>query len=719
TSLSFLQQCPPIKPNFLQFHFCNSRQLTTITVNIKPYFFNSSNFPPKFSSSCTKFNSPISILHDSSDLDSIFPQFPNPNFLTLLKSFLPGGTWWNLRDSQPLVAPPSNSPLSKLIVFYALRRIWGLISRDKLVVFSAFASLTIAAIAEISIPNLLAVCIFSAQNGENSVFYRSSQLLVMLCITSGVCSGIRGYCFGVANMILVTRLRETLYSVILHQDVSFFDTEAVGTLSSRLGSDCQRLSRVIGNDLHLIFRNILQGGGALLNLVMLSQPLALSALAICFILSAIFLVYGPYQKKAAKVTQDLEACANEVRIKLLSNYESFICSLLRLYQHWLNKLIFVNTRESAAYGLWNLSFATLYRSTQIIAVIFGGLSVIAGQLSSEQLTKYILYCEWLIYATWRLADSCSSLLQSVGASEKLFQLMDLRPSCQFSCKGFEVQQLRGDIEFVKVSFRYPTRTQALVVDSVSMHLRANEVIAIVGPSGSGKSTLAKLLLRLYEPADGEILVDGYHLKDVDVKWLRRKIGYVGQEPRLFHMDVKSNITYGCHGDIIWEDVEWAAKLAHAHDFILSLPKGYDTLIDDDVLSGGQKQRIAIARAILRNPAILVLDEPTSALDTESEQYITEVLNSLRLQFRKTIIIITHRLSTVTTADRIYVMDGGKIVEMVKPPSLARPKLTQGPVFCYAKCHARPNSHRTWTAAVSGSCSAALVWWLAVEDIQLI
>ncbi|XP_074309311.1 ABC transporter B family member 26, chloroplastic-like isoform X2 [Silene latifolia] len=627
TLLSFLQ-FPPIKPNFLHFHSPNSRQLNhNSTITIKPYFFNSSNLPPKFPNSSIKSNSPISIPHNSPNLHSNFPQFPNPNFFTFLRSILPGGTWWNLRHSQPLTPPspipPSSTPIT---VFYALRRIWGFIAHDKLVVFSAFASLTIAAIAEISIPSLLAVCIFSAQNGENLVFYRSSQLLVMLCLTSGVCSGIRGYCFGIANMILVKRLRESLYSVILYQDVSFFDTEAVGTLSSRLGSDCQRLSRVIGNDLHLIFRNILQGGGALLNLLMLSQPLALSALGICFILSAIFLVYGPYQKKVAKVTQELEACANEASRETYSLLNTVrVCGTetdeFRRYQHWLNKLMFVNIRESAAYGLWNLSFSTLYRSTQIIAVIFGGLSVVAGQLSSEQLTKYILYCEWLIYATWRLADSCSSLLQSVGASEKLFQLMDLRPSGQFSCKGFEVQQLRGDIEFVRVSFRYPTRTQALVVDSVSMHLRANEVIAIVGPSGSGKSTLAKLLLRLYEPADGEILVDGYHLKDVDVKWIRRKIGYVGQEPRLFRMDVKSNITYGCHGDITCEDVEWAAKLAHAHNFILSLPKGYDTLIDDDVLSGGQKQRIAIARAILRNPTILILDEPTSALDTESEQYI--------------------------------------------------------------------------------------------------
>ncbi|KAL6952712.1 ABC transporter B member 26, chloroplastic, partial [Sarracenia purpurea var. burkii] len=187
----------------------------------------------------------------------------------------------------------------------------------------------------------------------------------------------------------------------------------------------------------------------------------------------------------------------------------------------------------------------------------------------------------------------------------------------------------------------------------------------VGLSGSGKSSLVNLLLRLYEPTSGQILIDGFPLKDLDIKWLRERVGFVGQEPRLFRMDVSSNIRYGCTRDIKQEDVEWAAKQAYAHDFILSLPNGYATIVDDDLLSGGQKQRIAIARAVLRDPAILILDEATSALDAESEHYVKGVLRAVRsdLKTKRAVIVIAHRLSTIQAADRIVVMDGGQIIEI--------------------------------------------------------
>ncbi|KAJ8439636.1 hypothetical protein Cgig2_021648 [Carnegiea gigantea] len=609
-------QIPPLNPRS-PLHLQPRHFLPT---TIKPHFQFSIPFCFPISPLTTQFTA----RNSGADGEGEFEHNQDPDKLSIgfasqwvifIRSVLPGGPWWNLRDS----CEERTDDVKSISIVSALRRIWALIADDKWVVFAAFASLAIAAISEVSMPSLLAACIFSAQKGESMAFYRNSQLLMLLCITSGISSGLRGSYFGIANMILVKHLRESLYSAFLFQDLSFFDTEAVGNLTSRLGSDCQRLSRVIGNDLHFIFRNLVQGSGALINLLMLSQPLALSSLAICFVLSAIFLVYGPYQKEAAKVAQDLEACATEVAYEAFSLMKTIRAYGVEMEETWLKKLTFVNVRESLAYGLWNVSFNTLYRSTQILAVVFGGLSIIAGHMSHEQLTKYILYCEWLIYATWRLVDNLTSLLQSVGASERLFQLIDLLPSSQFSCKGVKLQQLRGDIEFVDVSFSYPTRVQALVLQHVNMSIRSSEVIAIVGPSGSGKSTLVKLLLRLFDPTDGEILVDGHPLKDLDIRGLRRGVGYVGQEPHLFNMDVKSNITYGCHRDVRWADVESAATLAYAHDFITSLPQGYDTLVDDDLLSGGQKQRIAIARAILRDPAILILDEATSALDAENGQ----------------------------------------------------------------------------------------------------
>ncbi|KAI4350643.1 hypothetical protein L6164_005079 [Bauhinia variegata] len=586
-------------------------------------------------------------------------------WVSFVHSIVPGGSWWSLYERQGF----HNDAAKPRTVLLSLHRIWALVADERLIIFIAFGSLVIAAISDISIPSILAASIFSAQSGDAVLFSRKAQFLVLLCFTSGVFSGLRSGCFGILNARLVKRLRENLYTAVLLQDISYFDREKVGDLTSRLAADCQRLSNVIGNDIHLILRNAVQGTGAVIHLLTLSWPLALSALVICSILSAIFLVYGQYQRKAAKLTQDFTAYANEV------GQETF--SLIRTvraygtegkefgrYKRWMENLAFINFRESVAYGFWNLNFNTLFRSTQIFAVLLGGMSVLSCCVTVEQLTQYVLYCEWLIYAAWRVTNNLSSLLQSVGASEVVFQLMDSLPSDQFLSKGVKLQRLTGRIQFVNVSFHYPTRTKMPVLEDLSFSIEANEVIAIVGLSGSGKSTLLNLLLRLYETSNGQIYVDGFPIKELDIGWLRQNIGYVTQEPHLFRMDIKSNIEYGCPRDVEQEDIERAAKQAYAHDFISLLPNGYETLVDDNLLSGGQKQRIAIARAILRDPVILILDEATSALDSQSEHYIKEVLYALKRESKaRTIIIIAHRLSTIEVADRIIVMDKGRLVEM--------------------------------------------------------
>ncbi|CAJ1931362.1 unnamed protein product [Sphenostylis stenocarpa] len=541
-----------------------------------------------------------------------------------LPSLLPGGRWWDFSDDidVQMVAQP-------VTVWRALGKMWELVARDRWVIFAAFSALIVAAVSEISIPHFLTASIFSAQGADLTVFHRNVRLLVLLCVTSGICSGIRGCCFGIANMILVKRMRETLYSSLLLQDISFFDNETVGDLTSRLGADCQQVSRVIGNDLNLILRNFLQGGGSLIYLLILSWPLGLCTLVICSILAAVMLRYGRYQKKAARLIQEVTASANDVA------QETF--SLIRTvrvygteeeeygrYQWWLGKLADISLRQSVAYGVWNFSFNILYHSTQVIAVLFGGMSILAGHITAEKLTKFILYSEWLIYSTWWVGDNVSNLMQSVGARIKL-------------------QRLTGHIEFLNVSFHYPSRPTVSVVQHVSFAVHPSEVVAIIGLSGSGKSTLVNLLLRLYEPTDGQILIDDIPIKDLDIVWWRERIGYVGQEPKLFRMDISSNIRYGCTRDVKQEDIEWAAKQAYAHDFISALPNGYETLVDDDLLSGGQKQRIAIARALLRDPKILILDEATSALDAESEHNVKGVLRSVRSDSAtRSVIVIAHR-----------------------------------------------------------------------------
>ncbi|KAJ0096230.1 hypothetical protein Patl1_16063 [Pistacia atlantica] len=560
-------------------------------------------------------------------------------WIHIIQSILPGGSWWSFSDDieLKLMAKP-------VTVWRALSKMWELVSKDRWVIYAAFSALIVAALSEICIPHFLTASIFTAQSGDIAVFHRNVRLLILLCVTSGICRlkscmvnslllyianygtalflhqrwvvhtiGLRGCCFGIANMILVKRMRETLYSALVSQDISFFDSETVGDLTSRLGSDCQQVSRVIGNDLNLILRNVLQGGGALIYLLVLSRPLGLCTLVICSTLAGVMLIYGMYQKKAAKLTQEFTASANEVAqetFSLMRTVRVYGTEKLELgrYKQWLDKLAGISLRQSAAYGFWNLSFNMLYHSTQVIAVLIGGMSIL---------------------------------------------------------KGKKLQRLMGQIDFINVSFYYSSRPMVPVLQNVSISVNPSEVVAIVGLSGSGKSTLVNLLLHLYEPTSGQILIDGFPLKELDIKWLRERIGYVGQEPKLFRMDISSNIKYGCTREIKQEDIEWAAKQAYAHDFISSLPNGYETLVDDDLLSGGQKQRIAIARAILRDPTILILDEATSALDAESEHNIKGVLRSMRSDkmTKRTVLVIAHRLSTIQAADRIVVMDGGRIVEM--------------------------------------------------------
>ncbi|KAK2975249.1 hypothetical protein RJ640_028001, partial [Escallonia rubra] len=594
------------------------------------------------SSSTSRFSLPSSPTDGDRDVDLVEGL---KEWMVFIRSVLPGGSWWDLCDPEEDL-DATLAMAKPVTVLHALRRMWALVEDHRLAIFAAFASLTIAAFVEISIPNLLASSVFSAQNGETAAFYKTSQLMVFLCFISGICSGLRSGCFGIVNTIMLKRLRETLYTSLIFQDISFFDRETVGDMTSRLGADCQRLSHVIGYDVHLILRNFLQGTGALVSLLTLSWPLALSTLVICSVLSAIFLIYGQYQKKAAKIAQEFTACANEV------TQETF--SLMRTVrvQAMAGQISFYKCARSSCFWVLESEFQ------RALSFYTGGMSILTGHASAEQLTKYVLYCEWLIYATWRIGGNMSSLFQSIGASEKVFQLMNLVPSNQFLLKGVKLQRLTGNIEFLDVSFYYPSRIEVPTLAHVNMSIKANEVVAIIGPSGSGKSTLVNLLLRLYEPTHGQILVDGIPTEELDIRWLRENIGYVGQEPHLFHMDIKSNICYGCPGDIKQEDIEWAAKEANAHEFISSLPNSYETVVDDALLSGGQKQRIAIARAILRDPAILILDEATSALDAE-------MLHAFRSngKAKRTVIIIAHRLSTIKSADRLVVMEDGRIVEM--------------------------------------------------------
>jgi len=270
------------------------------------------------------------------------------------------------------------------------------------------------------------------------------------------------------------------------------------------------------------------------------------------------------------------------------------------------------------------------------------------------------------------AQGVSSAATFFGESEKATKsggaIVAIRdrelPIDSFDEGGLRPETVDGKIEFTDITFRYPTRPGVTVLKRYNLTIEAGQTVAFCGPSGGGKSTCISMIERFYDPVEGHVSLDGRNLKDLNIQWLRSQIGLVGQEPTLFIGTISENIAYGLDTKPSHEEIEAAAKMANAHDFITQFPDGYETQVGmkGEQLSGGQKQRIAIARAILKNPNILLLDEATSALDSESEKIVQEALDKVVALKRRTTIIIAHRLSTIRKADKICVVSGGKIAE---------------------------------------------------------
>jgi ATP-binding cassette subfamily B protein len=321
---------------------------------------------------------------------------------------------------------------------------------------------------------------------------------------------------------------------------------------------------------------------------------------------------------------------------------------------------------------WRAVFVAFF-----IVALFGGIVIVlwfgagllqSGGITPGQLTRFVLYTTFVAGAMGQSAELFSQIQKTVGATQRVREL--LREPAEASVGAAPATsaalplpaRLHGEVTFDAVSFRYPSRPDVAVLHSVSLRARAGERIALVGPSGAGKSTLTALLLRFYVPDSGRLLIDDRDARDYPLAWLRGQMAIVPQDVLLFGGTIAENIVYGRPGA---DDaaVREAARLANAHDFIAAFPDGYATLVGDRgiQLSGGQRQRIAIARAILKNPAILILDEATSSLDSESERLVQIALE--RLMQGRTTFIVAHRLATIRTADRIAVLDAGRIVEL--------------------------------------------------------
>jgi ABC-type multidrug transport system fused ATPase/permease subunit len=404
-------------------------------------------------------------------------------------------------------------------------------------------------------------------------------------------------------------------------------------------------------------------------LVWVSPKLALMNLCILPVIIVIAIIFGKFIRKLSKESQDKLAESNSVVQETLlgiSNVKAFVNEFFesKRYAEKLNQSVALAVKGATYRGIF-ASFIIFAIFGAVIVVIWYGASLVSiNEISVGDLTTYILYSMFVAGSMGSFPELYASLQRALGASERVLEILDEpKEDIQVNEEDKEIKiALHGDIVFDHVSFSYPTRPDLTILKDISFHVEAGKKLAIVGPSGTGKSTIASLILQFYQPSSGELKYDGIPANELALTDIRNQVAIVPQDVLLFGGTIRENISYGNLNSEA-EDIITAAKRANAHNFIMDFPEGYDTVVGERgvKLSGGQRQRIAIARALLKDPAILILDEATSSLDSESERMVQQAL--VELMKNRTSIIIAHRLSTIRDADMIIVVEDGIISDM--------------------------------------------------------
>ncbi|KAL0398391.1 UNVERIFIED_CONTAM: ABC transporter B family member 9 [Sesamum radiatum] len=479
---------------------------------------------------------------------------------------------------------------------------------------------------------------------------------------------VQNYMFGVAGGKLVQRIRSLLFENVVHQEISWFDDPAnsSGAVASRLSSDASTVRNLVGDTLALAIQNIATTVAGLLIAFMTNWKLALTIVVVV----PLMLIEGYFRMKLSKegtnkvIFEEASQVANDA-IRGIRTIASLSAEhkVMEMYQSKskapMQQGVWLGIVGGAGLGFANFVLFSIYAFSFYVGAVLTN----QGQANFSEVFKVFFAFQ---ISSIGIAQS-SSLLTDFNkfkeSAASIFEILDRKSQIDSSSQdGLTLDTLKGDIEFQHVSFKYATRPDTQIFQDLSLSISSGKTTALVGQSGSGKSTVISLLQRFYDPDCGNIYLDDIEIRQFNLSWLRRQMGLVSQEPILFNETIRDNITYGSQGDVTEEEIIIAAKAAHAHNFISSLPDGYDTYVGEKGihLSGGQKQRIAIARVILKDPKILLLDEATSSLDAESERMVMDALDRVRIN--RTTVIVAHRLSTVRDADTIAVVKDGVVAE---------------------------------------------------------
>ncbi|WP_392886927.1 ABC transporter transmembrane domain-containing protein [Pseudomonas migulae] len=492
-------------------------------------------------------------------------------------------------------------------------------------------------------------------------------LFMLLVLGLAVGTFARFYLVSWIGERVVADIRRQVFNHLVYLHPGFYEDNRSSEIQSRLTADTTLLQSVIGSSLSLFLRNLLMVIGGIV-LLFITNPKLTSIVVVALpLVIAPILIFGRRVRSLSRLSQD--------RIADIGSYVSETLGQIKTVQAYNHQVQderrFAVTVEEAFNTARKRIFQRAWLITLVIVLVLGavgvmlwvgGMDVMAGRISAGELAAFVFYSLIVGSAFGTLSEVIGELQRAAGAAERIAELLRSENIIQPPTTGLVTlpERVTGNLQLQAVRFSYPSRPESYAVDGLNLTIKAGETLALVGPSGAGKSTVYDLLLRFYDPAEGRILLDGVPLTQLDPLDLRRCFALVSQSPALFFGSIEENIRYG-NPTATLEQVKEAAKIAYAHDFIEAMPQGYQTHLGDAGLglSGGQRQRLAIARALLVDAPILLLDEATSALDAQSEHLIQQALPSLMKN--RTTLVIAHRLATVKNADRIAVMDQGKLV----------------------------------------------------------
>lgn len=532
--------------------------------------------------------------------------------------------------------------------------------------FLLFSTLT-----ALSFPYLAGKLLDSAtqKTGDTWSINQVSLILLVVLLVQAFFSFFRILLFVRVSEKAMQDIRLALYSHIITLPLPFFEKKRVGELISRLTADITQLQDVLSFTLAEFFRQIATLIIGIALLLVTSAKLTALMLSTFPVLIVVAIFIGRRIRKVSKKTQDVLAETNvmvEETLQSIQAVKSFTNERYEIARYGTGlQTVFRYALQAAKLRGIFASFIIFGLFGAIILVLWYGVQLVAaGQITVGDLTSFIIYTAFIGGAVGGLGEMYAQLQRTVGASDRILEILDETSELEFPTlahQPVEVLPVKGKILFEQVHFTYPTRPDMEVLHAVNLSIEAGQKVALVGHSGAGKSTIVQLLSRFYTPEKGQISIDGQPLAHYDLSYLRKQIGIVPQEVLLFGGSIQENIAYG-NPQASATEIEQVARQANAWQFIETFPEGLQTLVGERgvKLSGGQKQRIAIARALLKNPAILILDEATSSLDAESERLVQEALDKLMLH--RTTLIIAHRLATVRKADLIYVLDKGRVVE---------------------------------------------------------